>query len=279
MYGTLKYGALLLLLPACMHTQAAVYTAAEVLNYTAGTGVSASLQNPSAALGLPNPTVPGAFGYPSQNYNPFAAHWDGNNIVQVGFGGQITLRLERFIVVTPGMLELGVWENVFLVQGSGPAGTAGNPAAVSGSDSAGVEVSADGVNFVSVGTKTFNWFGNYWSDSPGTSSTGGSQIADFGKPFTGVLSNFNGLGYADVLNRLDGSAGGTWIDLDASGLSQVGWIRFSGVVPGTTLELDALAINSSLSGALTIPEPSTFILLSVSTVLLIYYARKRIHRY
>jgi len=256
---------------------AAVYTAVEVVDYTSGTGVSASLTNPSAALGLPNPIVPGSFGYPDTSLNPFTPHWNGSNIVQVGFGGQLTLRLERFVTVTPGLMELGVWENVFLLQASGPAGTAKNPAVVAGADSAAVEVSADGTNFVSVGIKTFGWFGNYWTDSPGPSSSGGTQMADFGMPFVGALSDFNGLGYANVLAQLEGNAGGTWLDLDSSGLSQVGWVRFSGVASGSTLELDGLAINTSLAGASTIPEPSTILLLGVSACLLIFYARKRLH--
>jgi len=262
---------------ACVDAHAAVYTAVEVVDYTAGTGVSASLENPSAALGLPNPTVPGAFGHPASNYNPFTPHWDGNNIVQIGFGGQITLRLERFVAVTPSLLELGVWENVFLAQGTGPAGTAGNPAAVAGADSSEVFVSDDGVSFISVGMITFNWFGNYWADSPGPASTGGTSIADFGAPFTGQLSGFNGLGYADVLAQLGGTAGGTWIDLDASGLARVGWVRFSGVASGYTLELDGLAINTSLAETSTIPEPSTILLFGVPAGFLLFYARKRFY--
>lgn len=277
MQKTLRLAAIFLAFLTGAGTHAAVYTAVEVVNYTAGTGVSASLKNPSAALGLPNPTVPGSLGYPDTSFNPFTPHWNGDNIVQIGQGGQITLRLDRFVTVTAGHLELGVWENVFLIQASGPAGTAKNPAVVGGADSATVEVSADGTNFVSIGSRTFNGFGNSWTDSPGPSSTGGTQLADFGKPFAGALSDFNGLGYADVLAQLGGSGGGTWLDLDASGLSQVGWVRFSGVASGYTLELDALAINTSLAGASTIPEPSTILLLGASAGLLIYYARKRLH--
>ncbi len=228
------------------------YHAVEVISYTAGSGTNAALQSPSAALGAPNPVVPGAFGYPDQPFNPYTPHYTGTNIVQIGLGGEITLRLERFVIVSPTAPELGVWENVFLVHGS-------NPAAVAGSDSAEVLVSANGNDFISVGVKTFSWFGNYWNDVSSTNDLDNSDPADFGKPFTKALSDFNGLSFGQVIAALDGTAGGTWIDFDSSGLSQVGWIRFANVSSGT-LELDAVAINSSLAGGLTIPEPSSALL-------------------
>ena len=69
----------------------------------------------------------------------------------------------------------------------------------------------------------------------------------------------------DVLDLLDGSGGGTWLDLSSSGLSQVGYVRFrvdDDLIAGPPLnfELDAVSIRSGFSGA-PVPEPSTMFLL------------------
>jgi hypothetical protein len=168
--------------------------------------------------------------------------------VQVGQGGHLTLRLERFVRIEPGHRHLGVWENVFLVAGTG--GLVGYPPGFFGGDAANVEVSADGTNYVSLGPVVFSGIGNYWADSAGPySKTSGTVRADFGRPFKQDLSQLAGADYGQVLAVLDGTAGGTWIDLSPSGLSQVGWVRFSGVGPDQTLEIDAIAINTELAGA------------------------------
>lgn len=223
-----------------------VYTAAEVTGYTPGSGVSSSLTDPSAALSLPSAST--GSGTADGNFSPFNPHYRAGEIVQIGHGGQITLRLERFVHPLPGTPSLGVWENVFLVMGSGDL--AGSPASVFGADSAMLEASADGINFYPVGVFSFDWFGNYWTDSSGPyAKLPGSIRADFGNPHGRSLPEFSDLSYDGVLSLLNGTGGGTWIDLSASGLDRVGWVRFSGVSAGLTLEIDAVAINSALAGA------------------------------
>jgi hypothetical protein len=188
------------------------------------------------------------------NFSPFNPHYRGGEVVQIGQGGQITVRLERFVHPSPGTPSLGVWENVFLVMG--PGDLAGSPASVFGADSAMLEASADGINFYPVGVFSFDWFGNYWTDSAGPyAKAPGAIRADFGTPHGRSLPEFSGLSYGGILSLLNGTGGGTWIDLSASGLDRVGWVRFSGVSAGLTLEIDAVAINSSLAGAPTaIPQ-------------------------
>jgi len=266
------------LLAVVAHVRCAPYTAVEVVSYTPGTGTSASLRNSSAALSLPGSIVPGWLAaYPDEPLSPLTPHYSGDHLVQVGSGGEITLRLERYVTVSPSARELGVWENVFLT--AGPGGGAGDPATVGGADSATVEVSANGIDFFSAGTFTFNWFGNYWADIESKGDLTGSVIADFGRPFTGSLSGFDGLSFTQTIAQLDGTAGGTWLDLDASGLSEVGWVRFTGVAPGSTLELDGVSINSDLAGAETVPEPSvtTLVLLSLAGGLAKHVQKKRLH--
>jgi len=182
------------------------------------------------------------------NFSPFNSHYGNREIVQVGQGGHITLRLERFVHPLQGVPSIGVWENVFLV--TGVDGRVGTPPGLFGADSAFVEASADGINFVSAGFIEFGWFGNYWADSLGPfAQISGSVRADFGRPHGRSPADFSGADYASVLSLLGGTAGGTWIDLSVTGLERVGWIRFSGVQSGATLEIDAVSINRALAGA------------------------------
>ena len=84
------------------------------------------------------------------------------------------------------------------------------------------------------------------------SSSAGSVPSDFQQPFTGGLSSFGGLSYfdaggPDMLDLLAGSGGGTWLDISGTGLSRVGYIRFSLSNDGNSgtnfnFELDAVSI-------------------------------------
>ena len=99
----------------------------------------------------------------------------------------------------------------------------------------------------------------------------GPQLADFGKPFAGGLAALDGKTYPQILAAFNGSAGGTWLNLDSLPLAitQIGFVRFSDPLAGPgstfpaptdTFELDAIAINQSLAGPPT-PEPATGALL------------------
>jgi MYXO-CTERM domain-containing protein len=81
-------------------------------------------------------------------------------------------------------------------------------------------------------------------------------LADFGQPFTpaGGLSAFDGKNFADVLAVLGGSGGGTWVDLSVTGLTQVGYVRFSvaddgDALTGLNFELDAVSVANGKVGA------------------------------
>ncbi|MFM8457384.1 MAG: hypothetical protein ACKOB0_00340 [Chthoniobacterales bacterium] len=137
---------------------------------------------------------------------------------------------------------------MFLVVGSD--GKLGAPPGFFGADSAFLEASADGITFLPVGFFEFGWFGNYWADSTAPfARISGNVQADFGLPHGRSLADFSGADYVGVLSLLGGTAGGTWIDLSVTGLERVGWIRFSGVQSGATLEIDAVSINRALAGA------------------------------
>lgn len=256
--------------------RAAESFATAVVSYTAGIGVG-GFTNPAAALGKPG-VLAG-----STVFSPFNPHFQTPQLARIGEGGSLTLQLENFVIVAPGVRELGIWENIGLADTAYPNGTAGAPATVFGADGAIVEVSADNVSWFPVNgglPVLFTLPGNYYANSTGAFASSAPAVpvlADFGKPFTGTLADFDGQTYGQVLATLDGSAGGTWLDLDSTGLAQVGFVRFSGLAPGQSLEIDAVGINGALIGA-AVPEPGAAGLLVAAGTLFMGLKRGRARR-
>jgi len=251
---------------------AGVTFADQVVQYDPGSD-SVSLNSPAAALGSPDDITGENLGFPNV-LSPFSPAFESDELVQISSGGSLTLRLERFIEVGDG-LDLGVIENVGLIDAKFPDGTTTDPVGTFGNSAATVEVSKDGIDFVSLGQITFDLPANFYLNAGpfDTVAPDSPQTADFGKPFDGQLSDFDGkASYADVLAVLDGSGGGTWLDLSSTGLTQVGYIRFSN--PTNTLEIDAVVIANGKEGAL-VPEPATLAMLSLSGLALI---SRRAHR-
>jgi hypothetical protein len=249
--------------------------AGAVIDYTPGTGVG-SYNNSAAALGQPGGIVsPGAF---QGVFSPFNPHFETTELTGIGFGGQLTLQLQNYVTVSSGAFEIGIWSNVGLVDNDYPNGTATNPTTTfSTPRGVSISVSADGTNWVSLNGGapiSLSLPGNFYTNAGPQDATAPASptFADFGKPFTGTLSDFNGETYAQVLATLNGSAGGTWLDLDGTGLSQVGYIRFNGVASGEVEYINGVSINSTLTGA-AVPEPATACLLICGAALLLGFKR------
>lgn len=242
---------------------------AAVVAYDPGATPATGFTTAAAAIGQPERfTGEGAF---LGVVSPFNPPFGQNEIVSVGEGGHIVLRLSHYAIPQAAGPEIGVFENVGLVDVNYPNGQAGSPAATFGPlDRAIVDVSSDGIEWVSLGNKTFDVPTNGYTDlaDPYWSKPGGVP-SDFQKPFLGSLSSFDGLRYSDasgldILEVLAGSGGGTWLDISAAGLSQVGFIRFSlsdDLDPNTrfNFELDAVSIANGAVGSLTVPEPTAII--------------------
>ncbi|MFH1731882.1 MAG: PEP-CTERM sorting domain-containing protein, partial [Planctomycetota bacterium] len=254
--------------------------AGSVVSYDSGTTpaedwfTSASFDDPNSALGEPTNVIIDMFG--TNLMSPFTPGSQIAQIVSVGEGGHLTLKLDNYVVVGPG-LDIGVITNVGLLDIAWPTGQCGNPAQVFGDDPATVEVSANGADWVSLGAVTFNMPANYYANATAynVDPPAGPQVADFGKPFdpAGGLSAFDGLNFAGVLGVLDGSGGGTWLDLSPTGLTQVGYVRFSVADDGdpnndANFEVDAVVIaNGKVGdpvGAEPVPEPAAISLLALA---------------
>jgi hypothetical protein len=227
--------------------------ASSLFDYTPGALVG-SYNNPGAALGQPAPIVGADSGFAGV-FSPFNPHYETTDLVGVGAGGQLTLQLAFPVTVQAGAYEVGVWSNVGLNDSDYPNGTNYSPAqTLSPPASAVVSVSADGTHWATLNSGnpiTFSLPGNYYTNAGPYDATAPAnpQFANFGQPFTGSLSDFDGEDYAQVLATLNGSAGGTWLDLDGTGLSQVDFIRFNGVASGDVLYINGVSGNAAL------PEP------------------------
>jgi hypothetical protein len=179
-----------------------------------------------------------------------------------------------------------VFENVGLIDTSFPNGVAGSPAATFGIDSALVEVSANGSNWVSLGNIAFDVPANGYVDvSDPFAGAAGSVPSDFQKPFTGNLDSFSGLRYfdaagPDMLELLAGSGGGKWLDISGTGLAQVGFVRFSvaddlNSISRLNFELDAVSIAHTARGTAVVPEPTSIILFGLALGTLAVSSRRR----
>lgn len=260
---------LLATLAACaalLHHADAASFAGAVVDYLPGTlpPAAAGLTNPLSALGSPAPIVGTTIGFPNV-FSPFSPAFESADLAAIGTGGRLTLQLQNYVLIdrTPGVREIGVWENVFVNDAAYPNGTATASNSLLGGNSAVVEVSADNVTWYSLNSGApiaFHMPGNYFTNAgPYDPAAPASPApADFGKPFVAVETDFHGKTYPQILALLDGSAGGTWLDLDSVpvAVTQIGFIRFSGA---SELEIDAVSINAARTGA-PVPEPGSLAL-------------------
>jgi len=246
--------------------RAAVF-ATRVVDYTPGAGIDAKYQDPNGALGKPEADT--TFGI----LTPFNATFAGGQMTGVGQGGQLTLQLSD--PVPANGRTIGIHAAVGLTDYNYPNGQAGDgsaaqPLAYTSPRQATLSVSDDGAHWVSLGDLTFDIPTNFYDQgvtTPGYQTTPGTHEADFAKPFTGALNDFAGKDWAGVLSVLDGSAGGTWIDLSATGLSQVDFVRFTEPNAGETVYVDAVSA---------VPEPVTGGLIVVAAIALT--RRRTVHR-
>jgi len=236
----------------------AAITASSVVDYQPG--AATSFTNPSAALGLPaGDTTFGAL-------TPFNPPFKDDQIVIVGAGGHLTLELSSPVSAGGAGPELGVFANNGIIDVSpNGTGTAGTPAATfSPAPRALVSVSADGQMFAPLAAQPFAFANptNVYTDVTidNYSAPLGSAVADFSMPFTGDLSSFNGLTYPQMVQLLNGSAGGTWLDVSGVGLGSVRYVRFDVPAGGDDrLVLDAVTA---------VPEPTAALAMLPALVLM-----------
>ncbi len=263
------------------HAVASTFYANQVASYTPGTaptdssGFSSYTQSGNAALG---PLAPVTDTY-NDILTPFNGPYLPTQLVAVGDGGTLELHLAEAAGVsgvTIGVHTIASLNDQYYAS-TNPAPAAGtnfNPAQTLQENSYGVNPSADvqvsenGATWVDLGTITFNNPSNYYADVSGPyATTAGTTPANFGQPFTGTLASFNGLDFQQTLAQLNGSAGGTWLNLTPAanaGLTGVNYIKFN-VPTGAVIPLYVDAVVGTNAS---IPEPATVAFLAVGALAL-----------
>lgn len=237
--------------------------ATQVISYDHGGIASNGFQNANAALGALNPIADPVFG--NTILSPFNPPYRSDDIVIVGDGGQITLKLQDPVSASASGPEIGVFVNNGLIDTDYPHGQNRTPAGFfSAPPQAIVSVSGNGSNFVPISASpiTFDAPSNYYADlgaDPSNTSTPGSVVADMSKPFTGHLNDFSGLDWNATKALLNGSAGGTWLDFGATGLPAVQYVRFE-VPAGATYRMVVDAVSA-------VPEPAGVALLAACSLI------------
>ena len=249
-------------------TAPAAVTADRVVDYTPGNlglvGLG-SYNGSSPAVGALAGNTDA--GYGANGLNPFNPGYQASQLAGIGPGGQLTLHLSS-PVLTAGGRTVGVFSNNGLVDASnGVGGQATNPATLfSDVPEAVVSVSADGITYVALNGGNPVLFPNptnYYTDQPITQTASvymgvtyygnhenlGAAVADQGKPFAGTLSTFDGQTFDQIKATLNGSAGGTWLDLSGTGLTVVNDVRFA--VPAN------VSYRMVVDSVSAVPEPAS----------------------
>ena len=251
-------------------------TASRVVSYSTGNPIQSvwwdannTYTQPASSLGLP---VADTGSDPFAAYGaitPFNPPFQTNHVVRVSAGGAIELELSAPVLPTSGR-EIGVFVNNGITDvsptGTGVAKTYGSnpeelyfspaPRAIvsvkSAEGDAWVPLSASPIAFVNPS--------NYYTDTSISNYYAplGTAQADFFQPFDGTLADFSGKTYAQMLTLLDGSAGGTWLDISGTGLSSVRYVRFE-VPQGESYRMMLDAVTA-------VPEPGGAMALLVGAV-------------
>ena len=230
-----------------------------VVSYTSGSGVAANFANPNAALGEPARVNP--FG---ESVDPFNPPYGTNQIVSLGAGGTLTLRLDTPVVNDPSHL-FGV---DFIVFGNAGFVITNGDFSGGGITDGSLFANNTGVTRLSVSLDNVTYYTLNPALAPvvdGLFPTDGN--GNFHKPVDPSRSNadFSGKDLGGIRGLYSGAGGGTGYDLawaqDSDGnsqdLSSARFVRIE-VLTGKS-EIDAIAV---------VPEPATWALAAVGAALL-----------
>jgi hypothetical protein len=210
--------------------------------YDAGANPAAGYTDPAAALCRPQRftgegVLPGVV-------SPFNPAFGLDEIVSIGAGGQLVVRFDTPVTDDPDNpfgIDLLIFGNTGFIDADGVVG------GVFGDDGGVVEVSADGIAWTILPatadgllpTTGYLDAGPYDGD-PGAQPSTFTTPADPGL----TLGDLMGLTCAEVIELYGGAGGGSGIDLAATGLAAISYVRITN--PGDpavtpAVEIDALS--------------------------------------
>lgn len=217
--------------------------ATAVVEYVPGIGAAAGYQNPQSALGWPE-RFTGEGLYPGV-VSPFSSPWLSHEVVSIGLGGRLTLELGEDIVDEPANpygIDFIVFGNAFFWDLAWPLGVAGQLYAEGGP----ISVSEDGLNFIpvpgAVADGAMPTLG--YLDVGPYSEVPGEVESDFRMPFDPKLakSPMAGLSFEELRELYGASGGGRGVDIAATGLARVRFVRIEGPAGSGSTEVDALTV-------------------------------------
>lgn len=228
-----------------------------VVSYDRGDAPAGSLTDPATAIGSPERfTGEGSFPGAVTMFNP---PFGTDEIVRIGRGGSLVMEFDEPILNDPAHpfgVDLILFGNGGFVDSDYPNGRIDTAATMFGLDPMRVSVSGDGTDFVPLGSYTEGLFPTQgYRDTAPFDAPPGFDPTDFTQPMNPTLSqaDFAGLSYAEALSLYSGSGGGTPIDIAASGLDAVRFVKIETLDTGgddISVEIDALAA---------VPEPASLL--------------------
>lgn len=242
----------------------------QVIDYSPGSNANPAYLDSTTTLGSPERFTGEGF-FPSV-VSIFSPAYGADELVSIGEGGALTVRFDQPVVDDPAHafgVDLIVFGNAGFIDEDFPNGSISNPATAFGLDRMRISVSADGLSFVSLGDYTEGLFpAQGYADSGPFDGAPGAVPTSFTKPVDPglALTSFSGLTYSQALTLYDGSGGGTPIDISASGLSSIQYVRVEALEDPTrnfSIEIEAFAA---------VPEPAT---LSLTLAALTRFAFRR----
>ena len=216
----------------------------EVMFYKQGIGAAPGYTDPLTVVGSPE-RFTGEGVFPSV-VSPFSAPFGPDEIVSLGVGGSLTVKFNTPVADDPNNLygiDLLIFATASFFDVSYPDGIVGG---MFGDDGGIIEVSADGEHWETVrgviadGPMPTLGF----ADAGPFQETPGSVLTDFTRPVDPRLTaaSFVGLNYAQVVQRYRGSGGGVGVDLAATGLAQISYVRITNPTNAPeNIEIDAFS--------------------------------------
>ena len=236
-----------------------------VVSYQPGTTAVPGYDEPLTALGSPERFTGELAGFPGV-VSIFNSPFGTDEIVSIGEGGQLTLAFDQPITNDashPFGVDFIIFGNAFFSDAGWPKGRIGDPPILAAEGPMRVSVSRDGVDYTSLGDVMEGLFPTQgYLDAGPYDVNPGNVPTNFTRPVDPMLSleDFAGLRFSQVLELYQGSGGGIPIDIAASGLAAVRFIRLEVFDDGNpnndiSVEIDAIS---------TVPEPASILMLMLA---------------
>ncbi len=241
------------LFPLCV---SAVPFADQVLDFNPGVGGAPGYQNPDRALGEPSRTTP--FGPVDAEVSPFNPPWPSSQLVSIGKGGSITLRLGEAATDAPSHafgVDLIVFGNNGLIVTDYTV-----PESQWTTDGSLFNFDPPGHSRVWVSENNIDYF-ELIAPAGAASSVDGYFPTDGKGDFLKAmdpnldLGKLNGLTLDGLRAVYAGSAGGTGLDLAWARLADG---RSAGLSSAQYLRIDVLDGKVEIDGLAVVPEPTLF---------------------